>query len=149
MLYGEEDAYVPRTRAEKRRDAVTEAMEDGYAVRYSSDHVLLLDLDSEEARERARAVLHRMKHVIGWERIHETRSRSGNWHWYVYLREARPVTERMLLQGVLGSDPIRAVLDWQTARETGDESFLFERPESKDVVLIEQAGVAGEEEYPR
>jgi len=116
-----------RSRADKRRDTITQATEDGMVVQYGAADVLQLDIDSPADLERAKSLLTRMKKIIGWTNVRQTRSRSGNWHLYVHLGNPIPMRERMLLQGVLGSDPVRSILDWDTAHDQ-EECFLFELP---------------------
>jgi len=109
---------------------------------------LLLDLDTDEqyrAFLRNLDVLRRETSlVVSYE---ELKSRSGNRHVVVSLAEPLDITTRLLLQAVLGSDPVRELLSYLRARDNDPMPSLLFRPrvihaEGQSEAMAQQSGEA-------
>ncbi len=118
----------------RRNEVIAHALQDGLTVEYGRDGMFQLDIDSPEQLEKTKGLIVRLQKLLGIERATVTRSRSGNWHVHVYLDESSEAfnamsrRERVLLQAVLGSDPVRAALDWAWAvvdEDLGGEAECF------------------------
>lgn len=105
-----------------------EAQDSGLLVVLSDPTLLLIDCDSLDAFNRVVENLRWGQRLLGIETAWFTVSKSGNRHVYVRLSEPLPQVDRVLLQGALGGDPRRALLDWsRTEQGVGPEaSVLFE-----------------------
>lgn len=115
----------------KNMRGLLDAQERGLLVVLSEPTLLLFDCDSIEAFNTVRSNLCWAQRLLGIEKAWYTRSQSGNWHVYARLSEPLPQLDRVLLQGALGGDPRRALLDWsRTEQGAGPEaSVLFEHPD--------------------
>lgn len=118
--------------------SIAKATEEGLIVVYADDCSLLLDIDSAGAREHALEMIGKFAGSFKLARVEETRSKSGNWHLYVRLSEPMERQDRMFWQAALGSDPVRAALDWIWFREGYQiECFLYEKPGATYEVIPE------------
>lgn len=107
---------------------------EGHKVVEANDTVLQLDIDSKDDLEWAVEMLLLLKEnnfPIG--DIKSTRSKSGNFHIYVEMKQKMPWSHRILLQACLGSDRKRELLNFLYRYEGGDgDCLLFEVPEAKE-----------------
>lgn len=112
----------------KRQADIQAAFESGMKINYGQPNMLLIDCDSKEAYNRVFETLRWARNLLGIDHVTFTRSKSQNWHIYVYLTESFDQTTRVLLQGALGGDPKRALLDWRRTEQSGpiSETVLFE-----------------------
>ena len=92
-------------------DACERATADGFIVIRSTECVLLLDIDNGAAMDAYDALKMLAESLFGVEESERWRSKSGK-GWHVVLKSPRPLsmTERLLLQCALGSDPKREML---------------------------------------
>ncbi len=121
---------------EAREVVLQEARESGHEVVYGDPWLLLLDLDSKVALADAKAQLKRFSPHLAVQWIEMTRSKSGNWHLYVRLSYFMDRKDRLFWQATLGSDRIRAGLDWIWALKHEEECFLVELADAKREVVI-------------
>lgn len=88
------------------------AEELGCYIEYADDYTLQLDLDSEEALrvfERQYVMLVDLE-LASFLYCTRRKSRSGNTHVTITLRDPLPIERRILLQALLGSDLKREAL---------------------------------------
>jgi hypothetical protein len=150
-LFGPEHAgtalVVPKRREvsiQKRREDIQAAFESGLRIVWGDANVLLIDCDSAEAYHRVIETCRWAQGLLGIYKLTVTRSKSRNWHVYVYLRQSFDQRTRVLLQGALGGDPKRAILDFRRTEQAGNvgETVLFETKTAKEVEI--DLGVDGE-----
>lgn len=112
--------------------AAYEAKASGKKIVCGQSTLLLLDLDTSEAWVAFKAMLRCVNqnlyshHSVFIVKIRWWYSTNGNRHAIVYLSEAMPLVERLLLQAVLGSDAKRELLSlcrWYKGRN--EPSMLF------------------------
>lgn len=125
-----------KSKERNRANRLRELDQDGLEVVYGEPQLLLIDADSLSSRNLAEDLLSKFGEALGVVNVTVRRSRSGNWHLHVRLREALPRLERVLIQGLLGGDPVRAMLDWFWAREGhAADCFLAEVPGNEEMPL--------------
>lgn len=108
-----------------KKARIEKALEAGGRVEFGKPNVLLIDVDSHEQLKVARDLLARFDRILGVHHVNYTRSKSRHWHLYVHLNEPVSREARVLLQGILGGDPARALLDWDWAIGRGQKSECF------------------------
>ena len=127
--YNDEIA-VHRTQvsASIRHERLTQAVEDCQSVAFGNPLLLVIDCDSDRAFDTVVETLSWARDLLGVAEAWYTYSKSrGHTHVFARLNEPMSQRERALLQGALGGDPKRAVLDWRWAEQGGDgECFLIE-----------------------
>lgn len=133
----------------RRSDKINEARAEGMHVVFGNEGTLLIDVDSKAQLNLARKLISWAWRLLEITAVEQTRSKSGNWHLYVTFDREIPRTERVLIQGLLGGDPKRAILDWQWATQNADlddldvgshaECFLIEVPKYRRRVLDDLA----------
>jgi len=114
----------------------------GLVVVPSTADTLQLDFDSEAAYEEfLESRLPKLLNLYDVKRVYWTESASGNKHVYVVLPfESTPI-ERIALQAVLGSDPIRELLSIRREDEGADNpSLFFEKPNAVEHVIYATDG---------
>jgi len=114
-----------------QKDVVSLAIEEGFFVFFGNDHTLLLDLDSKEEEEYAKTNIKIFWRRIGVIRVDSTKSKSGNTHFYVRLRNPMKIEERLLWQCALGSDRVRGGLDCIRLKKEGVEPILIETSKAR------------------
>ncbi|MEE8543328.1 MAG: hypothetical protein V3S94_05660 [Gammaproteobacteria bacterium] len=107
-----------------RDAAVKKAKAAGHAVVYGQPHILQLDLDSHAQWEKARNLIRHFSGHIGVKKVEWTQSKSGGWHFYVWLAHPMERLTRIFWQAALGSDRTREALNWLWA-EAGNEGECF------------------------
>lgn len=109
-------------------EAEEQALKEGLVVVRSTPKTLLLDLDNAAAVAQYVRMREKVREFyalnVGWE----WKSRSGNQHVVLELRDPLPVETRLLLQAVLGSDPMRELLARQRLVHGETEPCLLFRP---------------------
>lgn len=109
------------------------AASKGLVIRVPGPRELFIDIDSDAQLEQFNAALPKLTELLPLASMVCTPSPSlvpGRYHIVLALtRDLRDVFERILLQSLLGSDPVREMLSWQRAVR-GDEvpTLFFERP---------------------
>lgn len=94
---------------------ISEAKAAGLTVVNATDCQLQIDIDSPELPKQFREV-HDMlleQQIIGYVDERHVRSKSGNWHVIIDMDKPLPAAERILLQLLLGSDPVRELLNYR------------------------------------
>ncbi len=118
-------------------EALAIAAEKGCVVRVPGPRELFIDIDSEEANANFERLLKACPPglVERFERAPSPSGAPGHYHVVVLLsRDVKSDTERVLLQAVLGSDPMRELLSWRRIENGSDSasvSIFFERPRSQ------------------
>ena len=139
MMDFEEEIGSPPSYERFTKDRIREAEAAGLRVEVGSPTVLQLDLDSIAATHHALNTVKRLGAELGMQRVTMTRSKSGNTHVRVYLNAPgiEDHAQRMLLQALLGSDPVREFLNWRAALAgRPEECILFETPEAREEEFI-------------
>jgi hypothetical protein len=124
------DGFLHRTRA----DAEQIAANKGCTVREPAANELFLDIDSEAAAAQCRRLIATMNQHGGIMADAWSPSPSGEpGHYHVTVlwhRPLRDMHERIMLQALLGSDPMRELLSWRRLEDGADHdaiSLFFER----------------------
>ena len=107
------------------------ADEKNCTIEYSDDYTLQLDIDSETAYDTFHEQLHLLEdlELLVTERsFEERRSRNGNRHVIIKLRDPLPITEHILLQACLGSDLKRELLAYAGVLKGQKNPVLLFRP---------------------
>jgi uncharacterized protein YlbG (UPF0298 family) len=86
--------------------------------------------------ERKTCLLKKFKKLLNFSNVTYTRSKSEHWHLYVHLSQPMDREQRMLLQGVLGSDSTREILNWNFAKQTQQECFFIEVTEDERLLKL-------------
>ena len=117
----------------KRADVINKAAKSGNRIVYTDHTTLQLDIDSDADFQKTNVLLKRLRYVLDYKSLSYCPSKSHNhFHIYVTLKTPMPKKERMLLQGLLGSDPIREALNWQY---DGEGFFVELGKEDKRITL--------------
>ena len=110
--------------------AIQEAKDNGLDVVFPKPSELQVDIDSDAAYERYCGVLDRLLHHLPFVTESITPSRSGYPKRHIVLTLREPVTDvqRIALQAILGSDPVRELLSLKRI-ENGDPhpTLFFEK----------------------
>jgi len=103
----------------------------------ADDFTLQLDIDSDEAYDQALMNIellmslgreHAVMDLLVGESMMVRRSKGGNRHVTLGLRQALSVYERLALQAILGSDPSRELLSMAGIRAGKDQPIVLFRP---------------------
>lgn len=109
----EYDGFLRRTLAE----AEVVAAAKGCVIRLPKTNELFLDIDSEAAAAESRRlikVMYAHDQITADTWTPSPSGKPGRWHVVVvFHREVRDEYERVMLQAVLGSDPMRELLSWR------------------------------------
>lgn len=126
------------------RHRLRQKLEDGYFIVPAHDKVLQLDIDSDEQYEQYVYMLPVVKQVLGKPEavygVDEFKSNKG-WHIYVSIAEPLSFHQRVALQLMLGSDPMREAMACGIEKSKSDEGnlpsmLLFEEdPEARKHIL--------------
>jgi len=111
-----------------RKEALQKSFDSCVGIRFGDPLTLLIDCDSFDSFLRVKETLMWAVDLLGIAEAWFTHSKTRD-HKHVFVRLYEPMSqrERALLQGALGGDPKRAVLDWRWAEQGGEgECFLFE-----------------------
>jgi hypothetical protein len=138
------DGFLHRTRA----DAEKIASLKGCTVREPAPDQLFLDIDSEEQAARCRRLIATMDRTgLIADRPRWSPSPSGEpGHYHVVVDLSRNVVdmrERILLQALLGSDPMRELLSWRRLEDGAPDdaiSLFFERIPGTEIPAPERGG---------
>ncbi len=111
--------------------AESNAAARGLVVVHPTEHEIFVDLDNDAALERFESMLPKLREHVTVESVQVTPSASGlpHRHAVVMLKGTVTPMERLLLQAILGSDPVRELLGF--ARERAGiktSSLFFEKP---------------------
>ncbi len=87
--------------------AFSKAAELGLEVVIPAANVLTVDIDSPNVSPTFYKVLRNIENYFTVTKVIWTRSNSGNLHAYVTLSEPLNDLEKIILQSILGSDPLR------------------------------------------
>ena len=124
------DGFLHRTYDE----AVDIATAKGLVVRAPGPRELFIDIDSNSQYETFQSQLNAMPRglVYSWSQSKSPSGDAGHWHVVVTLsRDISSDLERILLQSLLGSDPMRELLSWRRVEDGSDSdavSLFFEKP---------------------
>jgi len=120
--------------ARTTRDVEALAAAKGLRVRYPQPNELFIDIDSAEAYaqfKRLREVFERGEPIVGTTIAASPSEAPGHYHAIVTLRRDVLPRERVMLQALLGSDPMRELLSYRRVIAGSDPeavSVFFERP---------------------
>ena len=124
------DISVHRTQVSSiiRQERLNEAVGRCQSIAFGNPLLLVIDCDSDRAFDTVVSTLSWARDLLGVAEAWYTHSKSrGHSHVFARLHEPMSQRERALLQGALGGDPKRAVLDWRWAEQGGvGECFLIE-----------------------
>lgn len=103
---------------EKREEYVARMEADGFSIRYPESNELLIDLDSEKALKEFTTRIIRVSHELeinqaGMELSYNVYPSKTEGHYHVIVKMPFNLDEpfeRVALQAVLGSDPVREML---------------------------------------
>lgn len=115
----------------KTEKAIAEAISKNMTVTYGSPTTLLLDLDLDkdpQAEKTYKENLLMLQEFVAVIELQRWRSKSGNLHVVVQLPYPLPITERLLLQAVLGSDLKRELLGYLKLYDGSDQHNVLFRP---------------------
>lgn len=105
----------------------------GCTLRIATDTELFIDIDTEDQYLQCQSMLGWLNgdHQI-YHKWVVTPSKSGLPHRHVIatLREPRPLIERITLQAVCGSDPLREAISLKRARTGEENAVIFFEPKS-------------------
>jgi hypothetical protein len=133
MIYDDSDSKLTETRVQVE----AEAAKRGKVARYPGPCEVFVDLDNKHGED-SLAEFHRryelVKRTIGALAYAVTPSATpGNYHVIVTMNSPVPDdTSRLLLQAILGSDPMREAVSYKKLRggcESAAVSVFFEKPE--------------------
>ena len=137
------DGFLHRTRA----DAEKIASLKGCTVREPAANELFLDVDSIEAWANCKRLIASMQPtglISDWKFSASPSGLLGHVHVVVGLsRPVRDMRERIMLQALLGSDPMRELLSWRRLEDGADEdaiSLFFERIPGTEIPAPERGG---------
>jgi hypothetical protein len=109
------------------RPVFEKAEELGLVCFVADDLHLLIDIDSDTNREDAgKALQFFREHTNLWRSDLTTISKSGNIHLYIALVRPVPAIERLALQAIFGSDPMRELLSMAQLGRQDPVTVLFE-----------------------
>lgn len=113
-------------------ECVAAAEGDGCVVVIPKSNELFIDIDSEsqfETFKRLIVTFQKLEHGARWTMAPSPSGKPGHYHVTVRLGRDIDNRERILLQAVLGSDPMRELLSLQRC-DAGNPnpSLFFERP---------------------
>ena len=114
--------------ADRRRLVLGEACDQCRSIAFGAPDMLVIDCDSDQAFDTVVRTLAWGRKMLGVLDAWYTHSATyGHKHVFVKLSHELSQRERALMQGALGGDPKRAVLDWRWAEQGGKgEPFLIE-----------------------
>lgn len=102
--------------------SINKAREEGFEIIESAPTKLLLDLDTQEARDKLLSRIQSHNRLFGSSITisDEWRSKSGNWHVVCDTNgKCMSINARIVTQMFLGSDPSRAMYEqWRLLRDT-------------------------------
>lgn len=132
MMYDESDPKLTET----REQVEAEARKRGKVARYPGAREVFVDLDNKHGEDALAEFTRRyelVKHTIGACSYAVTPSATvGNYHAVVTFYDLQPNDcERLLLQALLGSDPMREAVSYKKLRggcESAAVSVFFEAP---------------------
>jgi hypothetical protein len=110
------------------------ALKRGFIVVRSTPKTLLCDLDSGAAEDQFWDNINQVDRFHQIIRIESWKSKSGKKHIHVELEEGLEVPERLILQLMLGSDPMRELLGLQRYRNGCNEPSLLFKPKDNAVI---------------
>ena len=107
--------------------AIREAKDNNLDVVFPKPNELQIDIDSEEAYARYGGVLERLQRHFRFITESITPSRSGYPKRHIVLTLREPVTDvqRIALQAILGSDPVRELLSLKRIENGDPHPTLF------------------------
>lgn len=107
--------------------AIQEAKDNNLDVVFPKPNELQVDIDSDAAYERYCGVLDHMLHHFPFVTESITPSRSGYPKRHIVLTLRKPVTDvqRIALQAILGSDPVRELLSLKRIENGDPHPTLF------------------------
>lgn len=113
--------------------AATDAEAQGREVIRSTDTTLLLDFDNGSQQEQYGRMLERLQRALpGVQETVRWTSKSGRGvHVMLSLPKPLTVTERLLLQAVLGSDPTREMLGLMLLHSGVENPIMLFKPKGK------------------
>lgn len=107
----EHNQYLGNLTSEHVEDRIREALKGGFGIVYSSPRTILLDLDDDESVTRYDKQIDMLAEHYGLYELESWKSKSGNKHVVLTLEAPIPdPKDRIILQLVLGSDPVREFL---------------------------------------
>lgn len=122
--------YEDRPLSRTKDEVEAEARAKGKCVRYPEPDELFIDLDGEEAREEFMRRYKRVQESLGVDTYTLAPSATpGHYHVTVRLHEAIPEEgrdlRRLLMQAILGSDPMREALGYRRVLGKSDAVSVF------------------------
>ena len=122
----------------RREEVLKEAVEKCQSIAFGNPLLLVIDCDSDRAFDTVVSTLSWARDLLGVAEAWYTHSKSrGHTHVFVHLHEPMSQRERALVQGALGGDPKRAILDWRWAEQGGaGECFLIETNRKTHEIIL-------------
>ena len=120
---------------EAYQEAISKAQEDGFVVVQGSPTFLLLDLDDPASEQQYNRVLPLLQQNLAAIEYERWASKSGKLHILVQLSLPLPITTRIALQAVLGSDSVREMLSILAVSQGVEEPSLLFKPSQKHSLL--------------
>jgi hypothetical protein len=125
--------YEDATTIEGVRDRLDKALSEGATIIRDTPTTLLLDLDSDGDLRRYKSALPRMQRNFRIvEKLRYESKTPGHYHVVLKTSSATTIYERIALQAMLGSDPIREAMllvKIQNGVDPADANVLFRFPE--------------------
>jgi len=109
--------------------AFEKAKEEGCKVVIPDDHTLTLDIDAPCLPSSYYKMINKLYQHFTIKESKVTFSKSGNLHVYLTFQESFTDTEKILLQALLGSDPVRELMSFLRVRKgnLGHAILMFEK----------------------
>ena len=112
--------------------AINKATKSGFAIVRTAPNLLLLDLDDAAACSKYLEMFPMVKEQIGLVKIGEWVSKSGEGkHVVLQLDKPLPVSQRMLLQAILGSDLKREMYNLKRVWDKESDPIVLFKPKKK------------------
>lgn len=125
---------------QERQDAIAAAHDRGDIVRYGTAGLLTVDLDYPEGSpqyEKALWRIGRFGHAMGGvERVEVCRSKSGNVHLYIHLKQPMQLLDRPFWAAAIGSDGTREMLNFIYAMAHGEDRALLFDPAGSELRAV-------------
>lgn len=112
------------------KQRVQKALAEGKCLAYSHSNILQLDIDSVEDYQRYKTLIPVLDKLVDIAEILQIPSPGGKGH-HIYIRLVNAnltIAERIAIQSILGSDPMRELLSmFKNQNERGIPILLFEK----------------------
>lgn len=114
----------------ERFAADIEEAKASFDVRQSDEHTILLDIDNDASRAQFDRVYPPFAEHFPVSEREEWKSKSGNTHVRIRMKDALPISTRLALQAALGSDGVRELLAIKLMLNGAVEPSVLFKPKS-------------------